>query len=1047
MKINFVLSSKYLRIELLRVGSASFVAFMRIALAWICVGLVFAAVSAQTGTRKKPGPLPQKSSPTKKTTVTKQNVSRTAPKPKTVPSPRPTPVDEKTEFEKASAIEDATERVEALKSFAAGFPGSSFTGQLKELLSASAYAAAEEQMVASETAKALDLFRLAAESAPVPVPAKLYSESLGKIPQVLYWQGFRREALEIARILETKITGNASQLAGLAMFYIGIEAGDDAVGLAELAVKSDPTLTRAYETLGLAQRVNFRLDESASAYQKALELDPESLAIKRALADLRRATGKSEEAVALYREVLSAEPADIPSRNGLVLSLFEAGKTDEAEKEFAAALENNPKNVTLVGNLAYWYAANKNGEKAIDLARRAIAIEPRYIWSHIALARGLMLQDRPLEAEEVLLKARPYGSFPTLQYELAAARFRAGFYREAAETLQNTFTVLPDGSVSVKVGGRVERKGSNIIELLADERRASIFASAAADDPSTSNKLRQLLVLTRSLASEKPDETATAAVAEEFVSGDDAFRFHRQLYAASLLLDKKVASTTALKFAEAILGNTDTALAVPNAGALVMASELYESRQKAFSRNELLKVPDVPRQTLSAILRGRVEEMIGWALLAQDKPAEATVHFKRAVSILPDKSAWWRSSMWRLGAALQADGKEAEALDAYIRSYSIDKPDIVRYTVVEALYKKLNGSDEGLEARIGKNPLPPISPVIVASNETPPIPTPETIPAATPEPTPAPQTETPSPSTVTPAAASPTPSPTVEATPEPSPSPDASPTPATEQTAAMPASTPTPQTEEPKPENLPSPTPSLELPGPAPTPTPEASPETVPSPTPEASPTPAPDAVPSPTPETVSTTPVEATPTPSPLPGPVSTPSDKPVYNPNSAPATDDKTLAKVTESPNPERRQVSPSSTPKPLFEPIIINIPRSEAQKSTTGSTTLDGRPRLIDGQPVLVTEPPPCQITASQERVSLLNNGGSISVLVGVDKFGKLEEIKYLVSDPEDLAAAVEKDIEGIQGRSLYVIRSISERTGDYRVTFYLPCGKKDIYVTVR
>src|SRR4029079_13807166 len=132
----------------------------------------------------------------------------------------------------------------------------------------------------------------------------------------------------------------------------------------------------------------------------------------------------------------------------------------------------------------------------------------------------------------------------------------------------------------------------------------------------------------------------------------------------------------------------------------------------------------------------------GWGLMQKDKPAEATIRFRRAVAILPEKSAWWRAGMGRPGLPCQADGNEQEALDAYIKSYSIDKPDLARYTTVEALYKKLNGSTDGLEAKIGAIPLAQTAPPVVAKTEQTPAPTateepkPQTTIA---EPTPTPQ--------------------------------------------------------------------------------------------------------------------------------------------------------------------------------------------------------------------------------------------------------------------------------------------------------------------
>ena len=104
-------------------------------------------------------------------------------------------------------------------------------------------------------------------------------------------------------------------------------------------------------------------------------------------------------------------------------------------------------------------------------------------------------------------------------------------------------------------------------------------------------------------------------------------------------------------------------------------------------------------------------------------------------------------------------------------------------------------------------------------------------------------------------------------------------------------------------------------------------------------------------------------------------------------------------------------------------------------------------MDGQPVNAVEIPPCQINVSQEKLSLLNNGGTIAVLVGVEKGESLSDLKYVISDPDDISVRFEPDISGIEGRSLYSISSKSERTGTFRVTFYLSCGKKDVAVTVR
>lgn len=612
------------------------------------------------------------------------------------------PLDEKEQFQKASNLDLAADRVTALQKFIGDFPNSENVSAAKELISSSRVLIAEEKLLSGDPSGAATTYKLAIEEAPDPVSNDLYKESLAAIPMTLYWRGARAQALDIAGVLEKKVSANAGQLIELANFYISIENGAEALRVAQAAAAADANSEPAYRTIAIAHRLNFDLEESANAFARALQIDPNSLPSKRGLAEMRRALGRPDEAISLYREILDKNKDDLPARTGLVLSLFDAGKMAEADVELTKSLEQNPGNIILLAGAAYWYASQGYGARAVDLAQRAIAKEPRYIWSHIALARGLMAQKKPVDAEQALIKARQYGNFPMLEYEIASARAQAGFYRDAVEELRKSFAIA-DGKVQTRLGGRVSRSENGFSDLVAYERRASIFAPAGPDDTDTATQLKLLLDLDQKLNAATVDESAVSAAADEFTRGSDKMKLYRQLYAASALLQKKIALPKVLELSRAAAENSDAGLDVPNAGAAVMASELYDSRAIALSRGEFLLVPDVPRQTLSAILRGRIEELAGWALYQQGSFPEAVVRLRRAITVLPDKSAWWRSSMWRLGAALEAAGKEKEALDAYIQSYKTDKPDFAKYVVVEALYKKVNGSTDGLEAGIGAN--------------------------------------------------------------------------------------------------------------------------------------------------------------------------------------------------------------------------------------------------------------------------------------------------------------------------------------------------------
>lgn len=656
---------------------------------------------------------------------TKPKPAPTKPKPAATPVKKPV---EKTEWENAAAVADGTARIAALRKFIETFPKSEKNAEAVGMIVTVETQLGNDKLAANEVSAAAELFKAAATDAPKPIPDQLFTQTLSKIPANLYFRGARAEALAIAKTLEERSDANVGQMLNIASFYMSIESGSDARRMAENVIKLDSNSSAAYQSLGLANRIDFQLDESAAAYAKALDLEPDSLSAKRGLAEMKRSLGRADEAVALYREILARNAADLPAQTGLVLSLLDAGKRLDGEAELTRSLELNPGNVILLAGAAYWYAANGEGDKAVEFSQKAIAADPRFIWSHIALARGLLSRKDFVAAERTLLAARRYGNFPTLEYEIATVRLAAGYYREAAEELAKSFSVN-DGVVHTNLGGRVPRELKDFTELVGFERRASIFAPTAADSPENAAKLTALLALRQELDSAAPKPELVTKLADEFIRGDDKMKVHRQVFAATQLLEKKLALPKVLAIAKSAVVNVEAGLDVKNSSIAVMASQLYENRSLAATRGEYINVPDVPRFTLSAILRGQIEELSGWAMFEMDDRAEAAVRLKRAVSILPVDSAWWRSSTWRLATALSQTGKDAEALDIFVKSYKSSGPNPIRYHVIETLYKKVNGNVDGLEAKIG--PDPALSEVVAQKVE--PSPTREVKVEATPE--------------------------------------------------------------------------------------------------------------------------------------------------------------------------------------------------------------------------------------------------------------------------------------------------------------------------
>lgn len=956
---------------------------------------------------------------------------------------------EKESLEKALAQTDLSAKITALQEFTRNFPKSENKTRALEIIVSSRAQLADQKLRAGETEAAVALFKEAVTDAPTPISEKLYADIIVQFPTNLFYGGQQAAAVEVAKLIEEKVKDNPKQLLGLASFYLGTENAAEAKNLANAAIALGANLSAAYQTLGLANRLSFQLEDSAAAYAKALEIDPNSVVSKRSLAEMQRALGKAEEAATLYRELIEKDTNDAASSNGLILSLFDANKKPEAEELLGKSLDANPNNFPLLVGASYWYAAHNQGEKAVDLAQKALAIEPRYTWAHIAMARGLASQNRPLDAEKSLLLARQYGNFPTLDYELASVRMSAGFYQEAANELRKSF-VIKDGLIETKLANRVPKQASNFIELVELERRASIFEPIAADTTENAEKVKALLNLNQAISSPEATEEQLNQAIDEFTKGDDKMKTHRQLYAADRLLQTKKSLSKAYELTQSAIKGVDESLTVNNPAAAVLADELLESRTLAISRGELIVVPQVPKQMLSQVLRGRIEDLAGWTLYQQQKPQEAVVRLKRAVSILPEKSSFWRASMWHLGAAYDADSKTKEALDAYIKSYTNGQPDMVKRSVIEIAYQKVNGNLDGLDDKIGTRP---VSETVAQVTNTPAPevpPLPETTPTAEATTTPQITETTPTPivlpettSTLEP---SPSETPKIEVTPETTPEFSPSPTPVTE---ATPERTPEPS---PTPAETPTATPEVRI---APIPTPEVSPTVAPevAPITETTPTVEPKIEAPTVSETASAENLSKT-----VKETQSATRNPKIRLIKRTDANVSQTENSTSENSTPTAEKTSANETPKPLFDPVVINVPQPQIKKDDAQNTDkntakqtdapTDSRPRVILIDKLKLNEPsePVSCLIASQENISILSQGGNLGVLIGYNKDEDISKITAESSSPEDVTITRDADSKA-SNRAFFIIKSVSAKTGEIPVTFVSPCGKKELRVTVR
>ncbi len=673
-----------------------------------------AEAGAATAAAKEPAPEPTPStneaaptaSPSKQSSV--EDIFRKTPSTnvtatKTIVVSRDTP--EKAELDALAKL-PLTERIEKLKAFVEAHPRSQSKLVATELIISARASLGDEKLKAGDIVGGLQQIELAIMESPEKMSDGLFLNVVSQLPLNLYLRGQRTAARDATRLIEIKVKDDPKRLLALAGFFLSVEEADEAARISDAVLKLTPDMASAHQILGASRHIALRLEEAATEYARALELDPKLTAARQSLADLRRASGKAEEALALYREQLAIAPADKPARAGVVLSLLDLGKKEEAEREMEAALKDDPRNMALLVGASYWHAAKGDAKSAEELATKAIEIEPRYTWAHIALARALVSQKRSLEAERILRFARTYGNFPTLDYELASTLAVSGLYEEAAGELARSFTIK-DGQIETRLAGRLPASNANFIELLAPERRAGIFQATAADTQDNARMLKGLLTLNSALGAAQGravDEAQIKSAQADFLAGEDGMLAFRQVYMASRLLMRGVELNTAIELAENAKGRVEAALDMPVATVAVLGDELREARSRAIATGGVLAIGDVQRNVLSNVLRGRIEDITGWALFNQDKSSEALTHLRRALSVLPETSAWWRTAQWHLGTTLEATGNRQEALAAYLKGYNRRAPNPVQRAVIEALYRKVNGSLDGLDAKIGAAP-------------------------------------------------------------------------------------------------------------------------------------------------------------------------------------------------------------------------------------------------------------------------------------------------------------------------------------------------------
>ena len=178
---------------------------------------------------------------------------------------------------------------------------------------------------------------------------------------------------------------------------------DAEAALKPVAAKA-PASDAALE-LGLLQHMLGRPDaaETLEKVAASAESADEAADLARAARALR-AIGRFQEANAAYRDASAAAPND-PAINAAWGELFlEKYNRPEAVKSFQAAIEADPKYPPALLGMAE-ALADDNPPQALDVARRALAVNPSFVDAHLFVARQAVDAGHRDEARRSIQKA------------------------------------------------------------------------------------------------------------------------------------------------------------------------------------------------------------------------------------------------------------------------------------------------------------------------------------------------------------------------------------------------------------------------------------------------------------------------------------------------------------------------------------------------------------------------------------------------------------------------------------------------------------------
>jgi len=230
-------------------------------------------------------------------------------------------------------------------------------------------------------------------------------------------------------------------LQGLTQFYISQKQTDRALQRIN-NVPEEKRQAFHYELMGLAYSQAGKLQESETAYRKALDKEPDRAASNAYLAAQYIQSGRLDDGLQQLDALLKKNPFDASAYATKGLISETQGKLDAAEQNYAQALKIDPNSYAAANNLAYLYAEQgRNLEVALNWAQTARKQEPENPncadtlgWVQYKLGRHVLARD------QLQFAASKQPDNPVFQYHLALVYKETQQIREAETALRKALS-------------------------------------------------------------------------------------------------------------------------------------------------------------------------------------------------------------------------------------------------------------------------------------------------------------------------------------------------------------------------------------------------------------------------------------------------------------------------------------------------------------------------------------------------------------------------------------------------------------------------------